>query len=135
MITLISKLFILFAYLAQILGIVLIGVGIFVPELRFYLISRAVVLMILGGFGFYFHDTLDDWLEGKRHKKWKAKQAKLEASVQTELDNEPNKINPYIDLNNKGKPWNVLRILGYCFLIYIILACVTYFLQMSFGYS
>ena len=85
MITLISKLFILFAYLAQILGIVLIGVGIFVPELRFYLISRAVVLMILGGFGFYFHDTLDDWLEGKRHKKWKAKQAKLEASVQTEL--------------------------------------------------
>ena len=88
MITLISKLFGLFAVIAQILGLVLIAVGIFVPEARSYFIIRGVVLTILGGFGFYFHDKLDDWLEEKRDKERKAKKAKLEASVQKELNNE-----------------------------------------------
>ena len=61
MITLISKLFGLFAVIAQILGLVLIAVGIFVPEARSYFIIRGVVLTILGGFGFYFHDKLDEY--------------------------------------------------------------------------
>ena len=125
MISLISGLFKLFAYVAQILGLVLIGVGIFVPEARGYFISRGVVLTILGGFGFYFHDKLDDWLEEKRNKKRKRENDKIKKETEEALKKEQEEKQFYDSLtdaqkkrlNQKKKFKKVLRFCVYICLI------------------
>ena len=125
MITLIAQLFWLFAVIVQILGLVLIAVGIFVPEARGYFIIRGIVLTILGGFGFYFHDKLDDWLEEKRNKKRKRKEEILKRETEESLKQEQEEKLLYDaltdaqknHLNKKKKFKKILRFSFYLFLI------------------